>query len=465
MVKLFLVKAALKVFEWVNCLLDFLFPFKRRKDEFPRGRLSWYFCRLNQKSDSREKEGRPMLYDLASEEAMKKWEKMIVSLDPLKITAKDDTFESLKLFLQDFQRKDNPYKCSATGRLVTEALCTSFFKARKQLVESISKNPQVLEVKISSPMIVIGLQRTGTSFLSQILSLDPDCRYFIKGELENPVPFPKEETYKTSDPRLKIPEFQYVIARAFDPNFPKMLTSFHNTPANLLDEEIFALCQVQNYMGNYMLAPTGETRKFFLENGNAACAYQYLRRLMQHSSYQYPPRSHWVLKTPQHLFFLDDLMNEFPDACLIFTHRHPAESLCSFYSFMVYTYNIYCPIDHDTSEQWAKDIYEMTFVQISKFMEFRKKNPDNPHFLDLNFKEITETPLETVEKIYLRFGKKLTKQHKDAIEQYLQAEVREGKIQTPKATLAQMHLTIEEVNDRFAEYIGTYLPGTQTRFV
>ena len=60
-------------------------------------------------------------------------------------------------------------------------------------------------------------------------------------------------------------------------------------------------------------------------------AYGEYRRLLQYLSWR-SPGERWVLKAPMHLLYLETLLDTFPDACIVQTHRDPIEalpSLCS----------------------------------------------------------------------------------------------------------------------------------------
>src|SRR5262249_15942657 len=40
-------------------------------------------------------------------------------------------------------------------------------------------------------------------------------------------------------------------------------------------------------------------------------------------------RERWLLKSPFHIFSLDALLSVLPDACIVYTHRHPVQALPS----------------------------------------------------------------------------------------------------------------------------------------
>jgi len=114
-----LFKLVLTFWHVVNCFMELIFPIRRRKDVIPRGKLNWFSCQFNQWADMLEQKGYYLLFDSASEEAMKEWAKQITPLDSIQIPSEIDlTLKSTKLFFEALQKKDNPYRITATGRFL-----------------------------------------------------------------------------------------------------------------------------------------------------------------------------------------------------------------------------------------------------------------------------------------------------------------------------------------------------------
>ena len=59
---------------------------------------------------------------------------------------------------------------------------------RLKFIQNLKENPEVLNVPVRSPVFVMGLPRTGTTFMHRLLSLDPNIRAPKLWELLNPVP-------------------------------------------------------------------------------------------------------------------------------------------------------------------------------------------------------------------------------------------------------------------------------------
>ena len=61
---------------------------------------------------------------------------------------------------------------------------------------------------------------------------------------------------------------------------------------------------------------------------DAEVSYRFERRLLQALQHGKEP-GQWLLKSPAHLFTLDALLAEFPDAQIVQTHRDPAKTMPS----------------------------------------------------------------------------------------------------------------------------------------
>src|SRR4029453_11977877 len=57
-------------------------------------------------------------------------------------------------------------------------------------------------------------------------------------------------------------------------------------------------------------------------------AYDWHRTFLQHLQSEHPARR-WVLKSPGHIWCLDALLAEYPDALLVQTHRDPLRIIAS----------------------------------------------------------------------------------------------------------------------------------------
>ena len=62
--------------------------------------------------------------------------------------------------------------------------------------------------------------------------------------------------------------------------------------------------------------------QWLIDEADMAPAYRYHRLFLQHLQSRHP-RPRWVLKSPGHLWCLGALLDEYPNALLVQTHRDP----------------------------------------------------------------------------------------------------------------------------------------------
>jgi len=97
-----------------------------------------------------------------------------------------------------------------------------------------------------------------------------------------------------------------------------------------------------------------------------------MRMFLQVLSFNYNPKSHWVLKAPIHSLYIETLLAEFPDACIINTHRDPKEVVVSWTKFQMQMLSIYCESSFDGTKEFASMTRQMCELMIDRVMKFRK---------------------------------------------------------------------------------------------
>ena len=111
----------------------------------------------------------------------------------------DDYFlEPLEILVRSFEQQAtlNPF-----GRVLIRALLTNCVENRLRVSEYARQHPEALETPLASPLMVVGMPRTGTTLLYNLLAQDPAHRYPQHWEVALPCPPPEAATYAT-DPRI-----------------------------------------------------------------------------------------------------------------------------------------------------------------------------------------------------------------------------------------------------------------------
>jgi hypothetical protein len=136
-----------------------------------------------------------------------------------------------------------------------------------------------------------------------------------------------------------------------------------------------------------------------------------MKKLLQLLQWQ-SRRERWILKTPHHLEWLDTLLEVFPDARIVQTHRDPVKTLASFCSMIAHGRGVFSDVvdPREIGAHWAKKTQRM----VTRALETRKKRNDS--FLDVSYYDLMEEPMAQVERIYQFIGRELTPQIRACME-------------------------------------------------
>jgi hypothetical protein len=109
---------------------------------------------------------------------------------------------SLRILLESLEKEAN---LNFVGRSLLRRYCIRLLVNRLRLQDDFKRHPEILQVPIQRPLFILGLPRTGTTLLHNLLSQDPSSRWLHLWELISPSPPPEPETRET-DPRIEAAE-------------------------------------------------------------------------------------------------------------------------------------------------------------------------------------------------------------------------------------------------------------------
>ena len=241
----------------------------------------------------------------------------------------DESFrEALARLLTSLDREAG---LSAVGRATQRARSVESLVLRHGLEQHEARHPEIRAEEVAAPLVIAGLARTGTTLLHRLLSVDPGLTAARWWEVRFPAPFPGFD-WRGPDPRIAEAHAQVKWILENQP----VLAAIHPWDAEGPDEEIML-------MEHSFLSWVPESGanvpgyRAWLDAQDLRPAYTLLRRLLQFLQWQKRRRGEragrWVLKAPMHLGFVDLLLETFPGAHVIQTHRDPLETLPSVASF------------------------------------------------------------------------------------------------------------------------------------
>jgi hypothetical protein len=180
-------------------------------------------------------------------------------------------------------------------------------------------------------------------------------------------------------------------------------------------------------------------------------AYQSLKLMMQYLQYQRPgpdAPTRWVLKTPHHLEFLDPLLEVFPDATIVQTHRDPLRTSPSLFSMITHLQMIFS--DDVDPNRVANDCLDKIENMARLSMATRQRVGDRG-FVDVSYYDLVQDPIRQVERIYEAANKKLSDEARAAMEASRRIN-KQHKYGKHSYALADFGMTKDDVEPRIAEY-------------
>ena len=78
------------------------------------------------------------------------------------------------------------------GRMILRTWIDERLVNRLRLTEWVRTHPEVRDEKVAAPIVVVGMLRTGSTLLCELLARDPDNRPLMKWEGLNAVPPPRD---------------------------------------------------------------------------------------------------------------------------------------------------------------------------------------------------------------------------------------------------------------------------------
>jgi len=250
--------------------------------------------------------------------------------------------------------------------------------------------PEILEVDLGHVFVIAGLQRTGTTLLHRLLWSDPRIRASLSWEALNPVPLPGE---KPGHPGVRIRQARFAqqALKYIAPQF----FAIHPVEYDMPEEDILLLdFSFMSQSAEATMHVPGYAS--WLEKQDHQPAYEYLTKLMQLLHWQQPAQ-HWVLKSPNHMEHLDLILDLFPDATVIQTHRDPQQTMASFCSMVCHGSSLFSDTVEPlaSAQHWLQKVKRM----MQRSMDVRADRGEH-QFVDLSYYALIDDPLGQLEQVY-----------------------------------------------------------------
>ena len=356
----------------------------------------------------------------------------------------DDYTDGLGVLLESYERDAG---LTPLGAKATRSLLRGALVARLLSEAGWRAHPGYAEVAVRRPVFVTGLPRTGTTALHRLLVADPAHQGLELWLAEAPRPRPAW----AGDPVFQ--HIQAACAR-HHVEHPEFM-GVHYIAADQVEECWQLLRQSMRSVSFECLAHL-PGYSAWLRDQDWAGAYRRHRRNLQLIGLNDAGRR-WVLKNPSHLFALDALLQVYPDALVIQTHRDPRTAIASV-----------CSLAAQACEGWSetyrgpvigRDQLELWASGLERFLAERTRH-HAARFYDVRYEDFVADPFGTVVAAYGHFGLPLSGAAADAMRALPAAAAAQASRvagatgRGHRYTLADFGLTGAEVDERFAAIPG-----------
>jgi len=331
------------------------------------------------------------------------------------------------------------------GRVIQHATISNALIQRLKIEDTYARHPEIDDQVVGGPVFVVGLPRTGTTALSQLVAADPQFRSLRMWESQAPTP-PPEAATQHSDPRIAQAE---AGLKMLDDMFPLMKTLYNSEPT--------APTECQDLMGmsfrtfHFDGAVRAPGYLAWLMDCDMGGTYRFHRRVLKLLQWHCPPVL-WHLKTPVHMFALDALVEAYPNAKFLWSHRDPTRVMGSVCSLIQYVRS--WSSDRNDARELGAEQLESWVEGVRRAMDFRRRVGDD-RFADVSFADLQDDPVRTLQTSYATLGLTFTDATLRAVTRWAQGH-RPGGRGTHDYELADYGLTPGVVRERFADYLAAY---------
>jgi hypothetical protein len=304
------------------------------------------------------------------------------------------------------------------GAVIASAELGNYLSNRLRIVDWVKRHPEITKSDVRPPIVILGQPRTGTTILFGVLAQDPANRVPLTWEVDEPWPPPETATYE-SDPRIDAVDANLQSTELLIPGFMGM----HALGARLGQECVRITAGEFRSMIFSTQYRVPAYQRWLLHEADMAPAYRYHRLFLQYLQSAHRAER-WVIKSPAHLWCLGAMMDAYPHALIVNTHRDPLRVVCSLASLIDLLRRL--ASDEVSIAEVAGEWVDDVAVGLDRAVAARRDGtiPEG-QAVDVFFGDFLADPMGVVHQIYERLGVELTGEAEGRMRLFLAANPQE----------------------------------------
>jgi hypothetical protein len=330
---------------------------------------------------------------------------------------------------------------SAQGTIMAREIIVAQFVARLQAIDGFKRFPEALTRPIRRPLVITGIARSGTTALHKLLSMDPQFQGPEHWLCAAPQPRPPRAEWPNN------PNFQQAKA-ALDAMIavaPEVLDD-HGMAIDGVEESLNVLSTsfCSNMWPSSFVIPDYDT---WYRATDDTFAYRFFAKVLQLIGANETDRT-WLIKNPTDTYSMQQVLNVFPDAMIVQTHRDPLQSIPSLCNLLRGAHRAFRGDGMEPDKIYARE-EEFWAVAMDRAEAVKATIPGQ--FIDVEFRDFVRDQMGVVRGIYDQFGFTLSLEAERAMNGWLAANPRRSTTMQ-RFTPEYFGGSTEQLLDRFAAY-------------
>ena len=323
------------------------------------------------------------------------------------------------------------------GRRFLRTLAVKDLTRRLRVLDVLDRHPEIAEVPIPPVLYITGLERSGSTYLHNVMSRHRDARALLRWELMQPVPPPEAGTY-ADDPRIAAVQAGIEKVRGTP------LERMHWVNADEPSECPWGFIDTNSMLGQAPNMCMPRWHRFLVEE-DPTRAYEHYRRVVQILLWKHPvPAGGFlVLKSPQVAAHIAALAQVFPEAYFVITDRDPYRCVVSLTAMCHGIVDPFC-VDNPLTDDGIRHRIGLGWVRpkFPAISEFTTAQPGR--VTHVAYPDLVSDPIATAHGILAAAGLPTDGRLATEVEAYLDQQ-RAGGRAAPPAQLPTMGYTEDDV--------------------
>jgi hypothetical protein len=333
------------------------------------------------------------------------------------------------------------------GRLSVRWDFIRLLKNAEFLFRAHRENPALASAPVAAPIFILGLPRSGTSFLHALLAEDPNN--LVPRNWQTIYPAPRDQDFDPArDARARKVDNQLRFFSGIAPEFPAVHPITADSPQEC--SEITAHVFQSLRFDTTFRVPAYRNWLDARGHNEAFAFHKIFLQLLQQGL-----EGRWVLKCPDHIFSMDAILQTYPDARFIVVHRDPVRVFGSVAHLTgilrrPFVKNVDpADIGAQVTERWIDGAERLVAFDQREDVPPGKK-------IHIHYHDLVGDPQAMVQRIYSHFGLRASETAQAAMRAFLTAKPRGGYGGQRRYALGKFGINPNALGPRFAGYLDYF---------